>query len=94
MEDCIEVICSRCTYRCECGPFKDCVPKKILLNEMAYRTASQPEVVTTVKDDGTVIKDIRCSKCKHYFFHSEIENGIKFCPNCGQKLDWSVSCDK
>lgn len=94
MKDCIEVICSRCTYRWQCGPFNQCVPKKILLHEMEYRTPSQPEIVTTVKRNGTVIKDICCSKCKHYFLRSEIANGIKFCPNCGQKIDWSGLCDK
>ena len=94
MKDCVEVICSRCTYRWKCGPFNQCVPKKILLHEMEYRTPFGPEVVTTVKRNGTVMKDIRCARCKHYFHHSDIENQIGFCPNCGQNLDWSGTCDK
>lgn len=94
MKDCIEVICSRCTYRWECWPTNECIHKKLLLNEMEYRTPFQPEVVTTVKNDGTVIKDIRCSRCKHRLLLSEVENEIRFCPNCGQKLDWSGLCVK
>lgn len=93
MKDCIVVICSRCTYRWKCGPFNDCVPKKILLNEMEYRTPHEPEIVTTVKNN-LAIKDYRCAGCKRYFFRDEIENHIKFCPNCGQKQDWSGLCDK
>lgn len=95
MKDCIEVICSRCTYRWQCGPFNQCVPKKILLHEMEYRTPAMPKVMTTTEYGVTVMKNFCCPRCnKHYLLQGEIENEIKFCPNCGQKLDWSGLCDK
>ena len=94
MKDCIEVICSRCTYRWECGPFKDCVPKKILLNEMSYREAIPCSVKTFVEKDGTVAKDYICSRCRWHFSSLDVLNRANYCPNCGQKQDWSGLCDK
>ena len=94
MKDCIEAICSRCTYHWECGPFNECVPKKILLNEMSYREAIPVTIKTVVLADGTKYKDCLCSKCGKHFSLENIFDEVKFCPNCGQKQDWSVSCDK
>ena len=67
MKDCIEAICSRCTYRWQCGPFNECVPKKILLNEMSYREAIPVTIKTVVLADGTKYKDCLCSKCGKHF---------------------------
>ena len=94
MKDCIEAICSRCTYRWQCGPFNECVPKKILLNEMSYREAIPYSVKTFVVEDKVVSKDYICSRCKWHFSSLDVLNRANYYPNCGQKLDWSVSCDK
>ena len=88
MKDCIEAICSRCTYRWQCGPFNECVPKKILLNEMSYREAIPYSVKTFVVEDKVVSKDYICSRCKWHFSSLDVLNRANYYPNYGQKLDW------
>ena len=91
MEDCIEVICSRCTYRCECGPFKDCVPKKILQKLVSKDV---PEKVIFERQVGYIsghITDLSiCPNCG-VIFSKEVEKiQPEYCPKCGQHLIWEL----
>ena len=44
----------------------------------------------TYDNDGCLIFDIAyCPSCE-YGFDVDYDNDKKYCPDCGQKLDWSV----
>lgn len=41
--------------------------------------------------DGELVYDMAyCPKCDHDFEYNINDWGSKFCPDCGQALDWSV----
>ena len=40
-------------------------------------------------DDGELVYDIaRCQICEHCFEYNINDWGSKYCPDCGQALDW------
>ena len=50
-----------------------------------YRIAQKPEKPEELKSYWATLKTATCPTCKYVVLH-----GVpKFCPNCGQALDWS-----
>lgn len=43
---------------------------------------------------GHIIDLPICPSCGIIFSKEVEQNQFEYCPKCGQKLDWSVSCDK
>lgn len=64
-----------------------------LLQELVDKETPMKPLVTEVVDDNRAIDyDKSCPKCKELMYStSDLEDwsdGIKYCWNCGQKLDW------
>lgn len=55
-------------------------------------TPMKPLVTEVVDDNGAIDYDRSCPNCKELMYStSDLEDwsdGIKYCWNCGQKLDW------
>ena len=62
--------------------------------EGARTTAQRPEYEADGYADGYLVYDTAyCPECRHSFEEGINDWGSSFCPDCGQKLDWTQEAD-
>ena len=60
-------------------------------SELEKMIPTQPRYEADGYYNGALVYDMAyCPKCDHDFEYNINDWGSKFCPDCGQALDWSV----
>lgn len=62
--------------------------ERLVNKEKPMLVQTTREITYIPKSYGTSTLKIECPNCKKSF-HIVFDNEYKYCPNCGQALDWS-----
>lgn len=63
-----------------------CAECKFFGKVNCYKNACKKAIEALIRDIPKKLNGYSCPICYHYFEDGEIKN---YCPNCGQKIDWS-----
>lgn len=87
-QEALEIMCHRCVNHEACQG-TGCTPKKDIKKLVDKATPKKPFYEADGYDEnGELIYDTWiCPNCNHYY---EVDyDDYDYCPNCGQRLDWS-----
>ena len=87
-QEALEIMCHRCVNHEACQG-TGCSPKKDIKKLVDKATPKKPFYEADGYDEnGELIYDTWiCPNCNHYY---EVDyDDYDYCPNCGQRLDWS-----